>query len=66
MGHHFTGERLNFIFETNGDNLEPTIGEQNKCDKLLWVNINNLPNETTDKVKLIINDIINNKKYNNF
>ena len=62
--HHYTGERLNFIFECNIENLEPKIGEPNKCEELIWVEINNLPNNTTDKIKLIIKDIINNTFYN--
>lgn len=62
--HHYTGERLNFIFSSPIKNLEPKIGEPNKCDELIWTDINNLPNETTNKVKLIIKDIINKISYN--
>lgn len=62
--HHYNGERLNFIFEVDGTNLNPIIGEKDKCSELKWVKINDLPNETTNKVKLIINDIINNINYN--
>ena len=62
--HHYHGERLNFIFETDGSNLNPKIGEIDKCSELKWVKINELPNETTDKVKFIINNIINNNQYN--
>lgn len=61
--HHYNGERLNFIFETCKD-VDPKIGEPNKCSELKWVKIDNLPNNTTDKVKMIINDIINNNFYN--
>jgi 8-oxo-dGTP pyrophosphatase MutT (NUDIX family) len=62
--HHYTGERLNFIFTSPINNLEPKIGELNKCEELIWVPINNLPDNTTDKVKLIIKDIINEIHYN--
>lgn len=62
--HHYSGNRLNFIFETDGSNLKPKIGEEDKCSELIWSDFNNLPNETTNKVKLIINDIKNNIKYN--
>lgn len=62
--HHYTGERLNFIFTSLINNLEPKIGEPNKCEELIWVDINNLPDNTTDKVKLIIKDIINKIHYN--
>lgn len=61
--HHYNGDRLNFIFETDGTNLNPQIGEEDKCEKLEWFKINELPNETTDKVKQIINNLINNKQY---
>ena len=63
--HHFHGERLNFIFEVNGDNYNPTIGEKEKCSELKWVKINRLPKETTDKVKLIIKNIRNKVFYDN-
>ena len=55
--HHYTGERLNFIFEVNGEKIEPKIGEPEKCSELRWVDINKLPNETTDKVKKIVKNI---------
>ena len=61
--HHYTGQRLNFIFEADGTNLKPEIGEKNKCSELRWVNIKSLPVETTSKVKLIINNILENKFY---
>lgn len=63
--HHYHGERLNFIFETNGEKLNPKIGEVNKCSELRWVKINKLPRKTTAKVKKIIKNIINNKYYDN-
>lgn len=62
--HHYTGNRLNFIFETDGSNINPQIGEPNKCSELKWVDINELPDNTTDKIKTIINDINNNITYN--
>lgn len=61
--HHYNGERLNFIFETNGEKLKPIIGEPKKCSELRWVKINKLPKETTSKVKLIIKNIIKNNFY---
>ena len=61
--HHYNGERLNFIFETDGSKLNPQIGEPNKCSELKWVKINKLPKETTSKVKKIIKNILNNEFY---
>ena len=60
--HHYNGERINFIFETD-KKLNVKIGEPNKCSELLWVNINRLPKNTTDKVKKIINNIRKNNLY---
>lgn len=60
--HHYNGERINFIFETS-KKATPKIGEKDKCSELKWVKLNEIPNETTDKVKLIINNIVNNKFY---
>ena len=60
--HHYNGERINFIFETD-KKLNVKIGEPNKCSELLWVNINHLPKNTTDKVKKIINNIRKNNLY---
>ena len=62
--HHYTGERLNFIFSYELNNLKPKIGESNKCEELVWVNIDKLPKLTTNKVKLIISDILDGKNYN--
>ena len=61
--HHYNGNRINFIFEADLNNLEPKIGEPNKCSEIRWVKINELPDEVTDKVKLMISNIINNKFY---
>ena len=60
--HHYHGERINFIFETEKD-LNIKIGEPNKCSELIWTDINNLPNNTTEKVKRIINNIKKNNLY---
>lgn len=61
--HHFTGERLNFIFSADAKNIYPKIGEPDKCEELVWVNINNLPKKTTDKVKFMIENIVKEQFY---
>lgn len=48
--HHFSGERLNLILETEKE-VNPQIGEKEKCSDLKWVKINALPNKTTKKVR---------------
>ena len=55
--HHYTGTRLNFILEIEKSNLEPRIMEVDKCEELKWVEINNLPENTMEKVKIIIDYI---------
>lgn len=63
--HHYTGERLNFIFSADAQKLEPKIGEPNKCEELVWIDIDNLPNETTNKVKIMLKDISEEIFYDN-
>ena len=55
--HHYTGKRMNFILETEKSDLEPRIMEVDKCEELKWVEINNLPENTMEKVKIIISYI---------
>ena len=66
LTHHYTGERLNFIFEIDGNLIDPKIGEVDKCEELVWVEINNLPDTTTDKVKRIVSDIAKGIFYDSF
>ena len=56
--HHYSGKRINFIFESDGTNIDPKIGEVDKCDELKWVNINELPDNLTKKFRIIINNMI--------
>lgn len=60
--HHYTGKRLNFIFVSD-KNINPIIGEKDKCSDLSWFDIDNLPDNTTEKVKRIILNIKNNILY---
>ena len=55
--HHYTGKRMNIILEVEKSNLEPRIMEVDKCEELKWVEINNLPENTMEKVKIIIDYI---------
>lgn len=61
--HHYTGERINFIFTANGIDLNPKIGEPDKCDKLEWFDVNALPNNISEKMKHIIENIKKNIVY---
>ena len=55
--HHFSKGRLNFIYEADATNLNPIIGEKEKCSELRWVDFNSIPEETTPKVKQILENI---------
>lgn len=57
--HHYNGDRINFILTTNTYEGEPCIGEPDKCEKLVWSDIKNLPNNTIPKVKKSIEEINN-------
>ena len=61
--HHYTGNRINFIFEADIANHNPQIGEKDKCDELLWTEIDNLPDKTNEKMKTIINNFVKNIYY---
>ena len=55
--HHYNKGRLNFIYEADASNLNPIIGEPEKCSELRWVTFDTIPEETTSKVKQILNNI---------
>ena len=55
--HHYTGDRVNFILTTSKYEGIPSIGEPDKCEKLEWFDINELPTNITNKVKKSIEEI---------
>ena len=61
--HHFTEQRINFVFSLNGSGLFPKIGEPNKCEKLEWFDLNNLPKQISLKMLKIIDNINKNIFY---
>lgn len=61
--HHYTGNRINVIFSAVGDNLNPQIGEPDKCDEIRWFDIDDLPNNISNKMRVIINNIKNSQFY---
>ena len=61
--HHYNVDRLNFIFRCDSSNLNPQIGEPNRCEELIWVDFDNISDNTTDKVKIILDNIKNDKFY---
>ena len=63
--HHYTGTRFNFIFSVDGLKYQPQIGEPDKCDKLEWFDIDNLPQNLSSKMLRIINNVRNQILYDN-
>ena len=57
--HHYKGDRVNFILTTDTYKGIPVVGEPEKCEKVEWFDINQLPDNTTSKVKFIIKKIKN-------
>lgn len=47
-------ERIDFYFEASAYNGEPSIIEPHKCDDMRWFNINELPDNTVDKVSVAL------------
>lgn len=56
-------EYLLVTFSTNIYDGEPTIMEPNKCNELLWVDINDLPKDIINTRKIMINNYKNNIPY---
>jgi len=57
--HHYSGDRINFILTTDRYEGIPKIGEIDKCEKLEWFSINNLPTNIIPKIKKSIEEINN-------
>lgn len=55
--HHYTGDRVNFILTTNVYDGIPSIGEPDKCEKLEWFDIKELPSNIAMKVRKSIEEI---------
>lgn len=55
--HHYTGTRINFVFHLDGKNYNFQIGEKDKCDSLVWFDINNLPKNISAKMQKMIKNV---------
>ena len=55
--HHYNGDRINFILTTDKYEGIPAIGENDKCEKIEWFDINNLPANMIPKIKRAIEEI---------
>ena len=61
--HHFKTDYVQVIFTTKNYDGIPKICEPDLCKELLWVDIDNLPENTIQYVKRIIKDVQNDIKY---
>ena len=63
--HHYKGNRIKFIIAANSYNGELKIGEPDKCEKIEWFDINNLPNNTEKKAYNVLKEIQDEFFYDN-
>ena len=63
--HRFKANRINFIIST--DKYEGTleVGEPDKCEKIEWFDINNLPENIEIKTKNVLKEIQDKTFYDN-
>jgi len=62
----FSEERIDYFFECKKWNGEIKITEPDKCDGLLWADVENLPENTVDYVRAAINNFMENKLFTVF
>lgn len=55
--HHYNGDRINFVLTTETYEGVPSIGEPDKCKKLEWFDIKNLPSNIIPKARKSIEEI---------
>ena len=63
--HHYKGNRLKFVISANKYYGELKIGEPDKCEKLEWFNIEQLPENMDKKAKRVLKEIKNGVFYDN-
>lgn len=56
-------ERIDFFFQVNKWSGEPFIAETDKCDQLIWVSLDQLPDNTIDYIKFAIGKVKDNQVY---
>jgi len=57
LPHDETGNRVDFYFKAKNWSGEPQIMEPHKCDELLWVSLDQLPENVIPKVRLALESI---------
>ena len=63
--HHYKGNRLKFVISADRYYGELKIGEPDKCEKLEWFDINQLPENMDKKAKKVLKKIKNGVFYDN-
>ena len=63
--HHYKGNRLKFVISADRYCGELKIGEPDKCEKLEWFNIEQLPENMDKKAKKVLKEIKNGVFYDN-
>ena len=63
--HHYKGNRIIFILSAKKYEGDIQIGEPDKCDKLEWFDINDLPNNIEKMANNILKEIHNGIFYDN-
>ena len=59
-------ERIDFFMKVKKWSGEPMIGEPDKCDRLVWCALDNLPTNTIAYIKTALHKIHNNEFYSEF
>jgi 8-oxo-dGTP pyrophosphatase MutT (NUDIX family) len=55
--HHYKGNCMKFIISSEKYDGDLKIGEPDKCEKLEWFNVNNLPENTDKKLMKVLKEI---------
>ena len=63
--HHYKGNRIKFIISAKKFEGSIQIGEPDKCEKIDWFDIENLPENTEKKARKVLNEIRNGIFYDN-
>lgn len=63
--HHYKGNRIKFIISAKKFEGSLQIGEPDKCEKIEWFDIENLPDNTEKKASKVLNEIRNGIFYDN-
>ena len=63
--HHYRGNRLKFIISAEKYEGDLQIGEPDKCEKIEWFSLNNLPDNLDKRVKGALKEIKSGVLYDN-